>query len=83
MTQPDDAGRDGRGPGEGVSTLVAAIRRINTALELDTVLGEVVESARALTGARYGVIVTLDEEGAPQDPVFSGRSPEEECEPLA
>ena len=49
----------------------------------DTGLGEVVESAHALTGARYGVIVTLNEEGAPQDPVFSGRSPEEEREQLA
>ena len=83
MTQSDDAGREGRAPGERVSTLIAAIRRINATLDLDIVLGEVVESARALTGARKGVIVTLDEEGAPQDPVFSGLSAEEEREQLA
>ena len=46
-------------------------------------LGEAVESARALTGARYAVIVTVDEEGAPQDPVFSGHTPGEELEQLA
>ena len=28
-------------------------------------LGEVAASARALTGACYGVIVSVDEEGAP------------------
>lgn len=46
-------------------------------------LGEVVASARALTGACYGVVVTLDETGAPRDPVFPGLSPEKEREPLA
>ena len=52
-------------------------------LDLATVLGEVVESARALIGARKGVIVTLDEAGAPQAPVFSGLTPEEERQQLA
>ena len=79
----DDARRENQAPGEPVSALNAAILRINATLDLDTVLGEVVESARALTGARYGVIVTVDDEGAPQDPVFSGLSPEEEREQLA
>ena len=83
MTQSDDAGRDSRAPRERASTLIAAIRRINATLDLDTVLGEVLEGARALTGARKGVIVTLDEEGAPQNPVFSGLTPEEEREQLA
>ena len=39
-----------------IATLNAAILRINTSLDLDTVLHEVVDSARGLTGARYGVI---------------------------
>ena len=47
-----------------IATLNAAILRINASLDLDTVLGEVVESARALTGARWGVIATVDEAGA-------------------
>ena len=50
----------------------AAILRIGASLDLDTVLGEVVQSARALTGAAYGVIATVDEAGAPRDFVVSG-----------
>ena len=46
--------------------------RISASLDLDTVLHEVVESARALTGARYGAIATIDEQGVPQDFVTSG-----------
>ena len=65
---------------ERISTLSAAILRISASLDLDTVLGEVVESARALTGARYGVITTVDEAGAPQDFVASGFTPEEQQE---
>ena len=41
------------------------------------VLNEVVESARALTGARYGAIATIDEAGAPQDFVTSGFTADE------
>ena len=44
---------------------------------------EVVASACGLTGARYGVIATVDEAGAPQDFVFSGVTPEEQQELLA
>jgi len=62
-------------------TLSAAILRISATLDLDSVLAEVVESARRLTGARYGVIATVDEAGAPtRQPVFSGFTPEEEQE---
>ena len=46
-------------------------------------LAEVVESARGLTGARYAVIVTVDEAGVPVDFVFSGVTPEEQQERLA
>ena len=41
------------------------------------VLNEVVESARALTGARYGAIATIDEAGAAQDFVTSGFTADE------
>ena len=40
-------------------------------------LHEVVESARALTGARYGAIATIDEAGVPQDFVTSGFTADE------
>ena len=46
-------------------------------LDLDTVLREVVESARALTGARYGAIVTIDDHGMPDNFFTSGLSEEE------
>ena len=47
-----------------ISALSAASLRISASLDLETVLNEVVESARALTGARYGAIATIDEAGA-------------------
>ena len=37
-----------------LSRLSQATLRINESLDLDTVLQEVVDSARSLTGARYG-----------------------------
>ena len=84
MTQTDDTSRADQAPRAPASTLNAAILRINATLDLDTVLREAVASARALTGARYGVIVALDEEGAPpQEPLFSGLTPEQEREQLA
>ena len=55
-----------------ISALSAASLRISASLDLEMVLNEVVESARALTGARYGAIATIDEAGAPQDFVTSG-----------
>ena len=51
--------------------------RISASLDLETVLNEVVDSARALTGARFGAIATIDEAGAPQDFVTSGFTEEE------
>ena len=43
------------------SALCGAILRIGSSLDQATVLQEIVDSARALTGARYGIIVTIDE----------------------
>ena len=60
-----------------ISALSAASLRISASLDLDTVLNEVVESARALIGARYGAITTIDETGAPRDFVTSGFTEEE------
>ena len=80
MTDSDDARRENEALRERISTLNAAILRIGATLDLDTVLPEVVESARGLTGARYGVIATVDEAGVPQDFFFSGFTPEEQHE---
>ena len=46
-----------------LSRLSAASLRINESLDLETVLQGVLDSARSLTNARYGVITTLDESG--------------------
>ena len=46
-------------------------------LNLDTVLQEVVDSARILTDARYAAITTQDEIGELEDLVFSGLNPDE------
>ncbi len=60
-----------------LSRLSKACLRINESLDLNTVLQEVVDSARSLTDARYGGIITLDESGQLQDFVTSGLTPEE------
>ena len=80
MTQSDAARREIEALRERISTLSAAVLRISATLDLDTVLAEVLESARGLTAARCGVITTFDEAGAPQDFVFSGFTPEEQQE---
>ena len=56
---------------EGLSALSAASLRISS-MDLQTVLGEVAESACALTGARYAAIATIDATGRPVDFVTSG-----------
>ena len=57
---------------ERISALCAAGLRIGSSLDLDTVLDEIAESARVLTGARYAAIATMDEAGNPMDFVTSG-----------
>ncbi|MXY57635.1 MAG: response regulator [Gammaproteobacteria bacterium] len=62
------------------AALAAAILRISASLDLDYVLREAVDAARELTGARLGMIATVDEAGA-VDAVFeSGFTPAEEAE---
>ena len=61
-----------------ISKLSAASLRIIASLDLGTVLREAVESACELTGARYGVIATIDESGQVQDVVTAGFTAEEE-----
>ena len=51
--------------------------RISASLDLETVLSEVAGSARALTGARYGSIATIDEKGEIQDFITSGLTKDE------
>ena len=64
-------------PQERLSRLSDAVLRINESLDFDTVLQEVLDSARDLTAARYGVIATIDERGGLEAVLTSGASEEE------
>ncbi len=81
-------GRDGEtpedaGPRDRASMLAEAILGISASLDVDTVVRKVVEEARSLTGARRGIIATIDGSGAPGEFFFSGYTPEEQRELLA
>ena len=65
-----------------LSALSAAILRINASLDVGSVLREVVDSARALTGARHGAIVATGARGEVREFVTSGISPEQRQELL-
>ena len=56
MNQPDDLTREIAELRDRLSRLSEAGLRINESLDFDTVLQEVVDSARALTASRYGAI---------------------------
>jgi len=62
---------------ERLSRLSEASLRINESLDFDTVLQEVLDSARGLTSARYGVIGTRAEQGGLEAVLTSGTSEEE------
>ena len=62
------------------AALNAAVLRINASLDLDTVLDEIMDSARALTGARRGALVSVDGAGVPREFLLRGFTPEEEQE---
>ncbi len=63
---------------ERLSRLSEASLRINESLDFDTVVQGVLDSARSLTGARYGVMTVLDESGCPREFLSSGITAEEE-----
>ena len=60
---------------ERLSRLSEASLRITE--DLDTVLREVVDGARSLTGARIGGMTILDDSGQLQDFITSGLTPQE------
>ncbi|MXY94656.1 MAG: GAF domain-containing protein [Caldilineaceae bacterium SB0670_bin_27] len=57
---------------ERLSRLSAASLRINESMDPDTVLQDVLDSARSLAGARYGVLDVLDDAGQGQMMLTSG-----------
>ena len=77
MANPGEREHDVETFRERISTLAGAIRRMSESLDLETVLREVIEGARALTGARYGAITTVDTAGRPENFITSGLGSEE------
>ncbi len=63
---------------ERLTRLSQASLRINESLDYPTVLQGVLDLARSLTGARYGVMTFLDEAGCPRDFLSSGMTAEED-----
>ena len=77
MSSADDTRRELQAARARIAALSAAILRTSASLDLATVLGEAVDTARALTAARYGIITTVDDAGAVREFVTSGFTPEE------
>ena len=77
MDGPDELRQENAALRERISKLSTAILRISASLDLDTVLREIVDSARALTGARYGMIATVDEAGGIEEFIAPGLTPDE------
>ena len=72
-----EPGHENELPRDRLSLLSQASLRINESLDFDSVLQQVVNSARELTGARYAGMSTLDVSGGLERFVTSGFSPEE------
>ena len=77
MTKADERDQQIEALRDRLSRLSEASLRINESLDFETVLQGVLDSARALTNARYGVITLLDDSGQIQDFLSSGLTPEE------
>ena len=77
MSALDTLERENAALRERIATLSDAILRIGASLDLDTVLRAAVDGARALTGARYGMVATVDEAGAIEAFVAPGLTPDE------
>ena len=78
MNSSDERKREVEALRERISSLSGAVLRISASLDVGTVLRETVDSARDITGARYGAITTIDEAGRPLDFVTSGLTADEQ-----
>ena len=64
-------------PRDRLSRMAEACLHIASNLDIDAVLQGVIDSARSLTDARYGALVSFDDSGGIEDIVISGMTPEE------
>ena len=77
MKNTDERDQQREEPRNRLSRLSEASLRINESLDLDTVLQEILDSARSLTDARCGVIVSVDDKGQVEDFLASGLTDDE------
>ncbi|WP_420449636.1 ATP-binding protein [Candidatus Palauibacter sp.] len=77
MQDFEELGREVQALRDRLSRLSDASLRISESLDVDTVLRDVAESTRALTGAGRAVIATMDGSGGLRDFVSAGLSAEE------
>ena len=77
MTQPDSRDQEIQALRDRLSRLSEASLRITQDLDFNSVLQGVLDSARSLTGARYGVIALHNDEGVVEDFLSSGMTTEE------
>ena len=80
MKSRDELAREIEVLEERIAALSAAVLRLGSSLDLATVLQEAADSARALTGMRYCLIVAVDEAGEAREFVTSGLTSDEHRE---
>ncbi|MCY4526848.1 MAG: response regulator [Anaerolineaceae bacterium] len=77
MGRLDELSQENEALRDRLNALSEASLRINESLDFDTVLQEVLDSARTLTDARYGVITLMNTDSEIIDYLFSGITSEE------
>ena len=77
MQRDDERDREIEALRDRLSRLSQASLRINESLDFDNVLQEVVDSARALTGSRYGALTVHGGDDELPDFIVSGMGPQE------
>ena len=80
MNREEELTRENQTLRERLSRLSEASVHINESLDLNVVLQEVIDYARYLTDARYGVIASMDEAGGLASVLTSGTTEEEHHE---
>ena len=77
VNREDDLLQENQALRERLSRLSEASVRINESLDFSVVLQEVIDNARYLTNARYGVIASMDEVGGLDSVLTSGTTEDE------
>lgn len=77
MQRPEEMARENAALRERLSRLSQATLGINESLDFDCVLQQVVDNARALTEAHYGIFITVVGTSEPEGFLTAGISPED------